>query len=65
MDNPIQWVSALTESCIQTISDKNDIKYEVEDYRKAYYNFTDQDKYVTHQILLSQFEVEDSVWILS
>lgn len=65
IDTPIQWVSAVTRSCVQMISGKKDIEYNAEEYRKAYHNFSNRDRCETHQLLLSQFEVEDSVWVLS
>lgn len=62
---PIQWLQVIIKNCMQLISAGNVTEGETKKLRDIYCDFSDKEKDEIHQLIARQFEVEDSVLILS
>ena len=62
---PIQWLQVVIKNCMQLISAGNVTEGETKKLRDIYCDFSDKEKDEIHQLIARQFEVEDSVLILS
>ena len=66
--SPVKWIQEVTQSCLDYITymEHNEklLTY-VTTLRKAFENFSENEKHKIHMLLMEKFEVKDSVLILS
>lgn len=65
---PVQWLQTIISNCMQMISIENDRKLSAinpKDLKKIYESYSEEEKNKIHQLIRYQFNVKDSVLILS